>query len=128
MGELALHFPADLPGMTVRQRLSIEEAKLWIECSWPSGVKIRLESFIPPKPNVLVVRWNVEHWNAATKMGLRPPVWFSLYRWADPPLAEFAARFFADCRHGAFIDMASPKVTPLAQSTGSLRAGRPVGS
>jgi hypothetical protein len=103
--------------MTVRQRLSIEEAKLWIECSWPSGVKIRLESFIPPKPNVLVVRWNVEHWNAATKMCLRPPVWFSLHRWADPPLAEFAARFFADCRHGAFIDMASPKVTPLAPPT-----------
>ena len=117
VGELALHFPADLPGMTVRQRLSIEEAKLLVECSWPSGVKIKLESFIPPKPNVLVVRWKVENWNEQTKMGNRPPVWFSLYRWADPTIQAFAATFFAECRHDAFNVYAGPKATPLAPPT-----------
>jgi len=114
VGELALHFPPDLPGMKVRQCLTIEEAKLLIECSWPSGVKLRLESFVAPKPNVLVVRWKVENWNAQTRMGHKPPVWFSLYRWADPTIQSFAARFFADCRHGGFSGLTSPKITPLA--------------
>jgi hypothetical protein len=100
--------------MKVRQCLTIEEAKLLIECSWPSGVKLRLESFLPPKPNVLVVRWKVENWNAQTRMGHKPPVWFSLYRWADPTIQTFAARFFADCRHGGFSGLTSPKITPLA--------------
>jgi hypothetical protein len=116
VGELALHFPHDLPGMQVHQRLLIEEAKLLVECSWPSGVKIHLESFIPPKPNVLVVRWKVENWNAQTKMGTRPPVWFSLYRWADPTIQAFGAEFFANCRHEAFSSF-SPKATPLAPPT-----------
>ena len=117
VGELALHFPADLPGMTIRQRLLIEEAKLLIECSWSSGVKITLESFIPPKPNVLVLRWKVENWNAQTRMGNKPPVWFSLYRWADPTVQEFAAKFFADCRHEAFNVRTNPKITPLPPPT-----------
>ncbi len=114
VGELALHFPPDLPGMTVRQRLSIEEAKLLVECRWPSGVILRLESFVPPQPNVLVVRWKVENWNALTRMGEKPPVWFSLYRWADPTIQAFAARFFAECRHEGFSLLTSPKITPLA--------------
>ena len=126
VGELALHFPPDLPGMTVRQRLVIEEAKLIVECRWPSGVKIRLESFIPPQPNVLVVRWQVENWNALTRMGEKPPVWFSLYRWADPTIQAFAARFFAECRHDSFNGFTSPKITPLAplQPGGKAAFGR----
>ena len=114
VGELALHFPPDLPGMTIRQRLLIEEAKLLVDCSWPSGVKIHIESFIPPRTNVLVVQWQVENWNAQTRMGERPPVWFSLYRWADPTIQAFAAKFFAECRHDGFYTCCSPKATPLA--------------
>ncbi len=118
VGELALHFPPDLPGMTIRQRLLIEEARLLIDCSWPSGVKIHLESFIPPTPNVLVVRWNVENWNKQTQMGTKPPVWFSLYRWADPAIQAFGQAFFANCRHDAFVNwFTNPKVTPLAAPT-----------
>jgi len=113
VGELALHLPPDLPGLKVRQRLSIEEAVLRIECAWPSGVKIEVESFIPPTPNVLVVRWKTSGWNERTRMGQKPPVWLSLYRWADPTIQAFAARFFAECRHAAFLDGASPKATPL---------------
>jgi hypothetical protein len=66
---------------------------------------------------VLVLRWKVENWNDRTQMGQKPPVWFSLYRWADPTVQAFAARFFAQCRHGGFSDCAGPKVTPLAPPT-----------
>ncbi len=56
----------------------------------------------------------MENWNAQTRQGQKPPVWFSLHRWADPTIQEFGARFFADSRHGAFLACASPKATPLA--------------
>ncbi len=123
VGELALHLPPDLPGMKIRQKLSIEEATLQVTCSWPSGVKIEIESFVPPAPNVLVVRWKVENWNERTQMGQKPPVWFSLYRWADPTIQAFAARFFAQCRHDAFYQCASPKATPLAPPTARQDGG-----
>ena len=67
------------------------------------------ECFVPPSPNVLVVRWKVENWNEQTRQGQKPPVWFSLYRWADPTIQEFAARFFADSRHGAFQALLQPE-------------------
>ena len=118
VGELALHLPIDLPGMKIRQRLMIEEAKLLVECSWPSGVKISLESFVPPKPNALVVRWKVENWNERTRIGNKPPVWFSLYRWADPTIQAFAFRQFAECRYDFMLGTyTSPKITPLAPPT-----------
>ena len=119
VGELALHFPADLPGMKIHQQLLIEEAKLLIECSWWSGVKIRLESLIPPKSNVLVVHWKVENWSPQTRMGSKPPVWFSLYRWADPTVQAFNAGFFAACRNPGFGPgfRGNPKATPLAPPT-----------
>jgi hypothetical protein len=40
-------------------------------------------------------------------------VWFWLYRWADPSLDEYAAKFNADYMHGAFNTYWNPKVTPL---------------
>ena len=123
VGELALHLPSDLPGLSVHQTLTIEEGVVRITCSWPSGVKIHLESFVPPTPNVLVVNWRVENWNEQTKIGLRPPVWFSLYRWADPTVQAFGARFFGDARHSAFLDCASPKATPLPAPTTRLENG-----
>ena len=113
VGELALHLPPDLPGLKLTQQLLIEEATLRVTCAWPSGVRIEIESFIPPSNNVLVVRWRVENWNEQTRMGQQPPVWFSLYRWADPTIQTFAARVFAECRHDAFQLACDPKVTPL---------------
>ena len=56
VGELALQLPPDLPGLTVRQELTVEEGILRIVCSWPAGVELRLTCFIPPQPNVLVVQ------------------------------------------------------------------------
>jgi len=115
VGELALHFPPDLPGLAIVQKLSIEEARLSIDCSWANGVKLHVEAFIPPKPNVLALRWKIENWNEATRMGRDlPPAWFSLYRWADPTVAEFAARQYTECRHGGALNSwTSPKITPL---------------
>jgi len=125
VGELAVHIPPDLPGLSVRQRLFVEEARLLVECSWPSGVRLSLEAFIPPEPNALVLGWGVENWNEQTQMGHRPPVWFSLYRWADPTIQAFAARLFADCRHGGgSAGLTSPEITPLAPPTAKQEDGR----
>jgi hypothetical protein len=113
VGELALHLPPDLPGLRIRQRLAIEQGRLEIIGSWPSGVRAVIECYVPPAPNALIVNWKVENWNATTMMGHKPPVWFSLYRWADPTIQQYAARFFAECRHDAFRAVSTPKATPL---------------
>jgi hypothetical protein len=114
VGELAMQLPPDQMGMKIHQELRIEEATLSIVCSWPSGVKISVDAFVPPSPNVLVVRWKVENWTEETKTGNGgPPVWFSLYRWQDPTIQEFGAKFFGDARHGAFLACSDPKATPL---------------
>ncbi len=114
VGELALYLPPDQMGMKIHQELRIEESMLHIACTWPSGVALTIETFIPPAPNVVAVRWKVEHWTDETRTGNgTPPVWFALYRWKDPTIQEFGARFFGDYRHGTFRDCADPKATPL---------------
>lgn len=114
VGELAPHLPADQMGMAVTQHLLIEEAKLLITCTWASGVRLELECFVPPTPNVLVVRWSVANWDDRTRTGNGlPPIRYSLYRWADPPLAQFAEKFAGEYLHEAFLSMCDPKVTPL---------------
>jgi len=117
VGELAMQLPPDLNGMKIQQRLDIEEAKLHITCSWNSGVKIHVDCFIAPETNVLVVDWKVENWNEETRLGNKPPVWFSLYRWADPTVKKFAAEIMGKCRHPAFTVYSSPKATPLDPPT-----------
>jgi len=114
VGELAMQLPPDQMGLQFEQRLVIEEATLFITCCWQSGARLDVECFISPTPNVLVVRWRMSNWNERTRTGRGlPPVWFSLYRWADPKIEVFAAKFFGDYRHGAFNSMRDPKVTPL---------------
>jgi hypothetical protein len=118
VGELALHLPADPGGLALRQELSIEEGVLRIACRWPSGVALRVTAFIPPEPNVLGLRWAIENWTDATRVGhTKPPIWFSLHRWADPPIDEFAQRFFGECRHGAFLSCDAAKCSPLPKPT-----------
>lgn len=118
VGELALHLPPDHVGMQIDQRLLIEKAVLHISCPWPSGVSVELQCFIPPWPNVLVLHWKLSNWNEQTRTAPScPPVWFSLYRWADPTIQQFAARFFGEHRHPAFRDFCDPKVTPLPPPT-----------
>ncbi len=126
VGELALQLAPDLMGLKIEQKLHIEEARLEIDCAWRGGVKLHVEAFVPPADNVLVVRWNAENWTPATRMGNgTPPVWYSLYRWADPPIRAFAERFFGDARHDAFIAYSSPKATPLPAPLVRQEAGIP---
>lgn len=114
VGELAMQLPPDQMGLRIHQRLVIEQAVLSITCSWPSGIAIDIECFVAPSPNVLVVHWRARSWNDQTRTGNNlPPVWFSLYRWADPTIQAFAARFFGDYRHGAFRAACDSKATPL---------------
>lgn len=114
VGELALQLPADQMGMKIHQELTIEEATLRITCEWPSGIRLVVDCLVAPSPNVLVVKWKVENWTPETLTGNNvPPVWFSLYRWADPSIRDFAARFFGDYRHDGFRIACDPKATPL---------------
>lgn len=124
VGELALHLPADQPGLQLTQRLAIEEAVLRIACVWQTGVRLDVECFIPPAPNVLVIRWKLENWNERTQTGHSvPPIRFSLYRWADPKLELFAERFAGEYLHRAFLAAVDPQVTPLPPPTVGAEAG-----
>lgn len=113
-GEMALHLPPDLTGLKITQRLHIEKARIEIECSWDNGVRLEVEAFIPPRPNVLIVHWDLEGWGEETQIGLNgPPVWFSLYRWADPEIGAFAAGLEAENMATGLQGYAHPNATPL---------------
>lgn len=114
VGELALQLPPDQMGLQIRQELKIEEGVLRIACVWPSGLRIDVETFVPPAPNVAVVRWKAANWTDETRTGNGiPPVQFSLYRWKDPTIQEFGLRFCGQYGHDAFIACSDPKATPL---------------
>ena len=114
VGELAMHLPVDQRGQQVCQRLHIEEARVEVEFIWEEGVRIRCRCFVPPAPNVLAVHWEVENWTDRSATGRRPPVWFSLYRWADPAIEEFAAELFARSRMRYFEGVLDAgEATPL---------------
>ena len=113
VGELALQLPPDRMHMRIRQRLVIEQARLEIECTWTEGVRLIVEAIVPPTPNVLVIDWRMENWKTETAVGNKPPVWFKLYRWADPSIHAYAARFFGDSRHPGFLRNAQSSATPL---------------
>ena len=114
VGELAMHLPVDLQPMEINQRLVIEEALITITCQWINGLKIAVTCFIPPAPNVLVVRWQVEGWTKKTAAGSGVPVRFSLYRWADPTIEAYAAQLYAETGFKYFEgSLEAGKATPL---------------
>ncbi len=114
VGELSLHLPPDPPGLRVRQSLDIESAELEIAATWQDGTVLHIHCFIPPAPNVLVLRWQLKAPSPSSRFGrTRLPLWFSLERWADPPISSFAARFSAESRVHAFQAYCDPKATPL---------------
>lgn len=119
VGELALQLPPDLCGMKISQRLVIEEAAATIHCAWPDGPSLDVECFIPPSPDVLVVKWQMTKWEARLHHKELPQcLWFSLYRWPDPPVREFREKYFAEYRHGltfhetSLLDQATPLPPP----------------
>ncbi len=99
VGELWMHLPIDKPNMRIHQRLTIERAELEITITWDNGGAISLLCFIHPRTNVLVVRWQVRDWNSDTAMGHQLPVWFAVYRWADPTIEEFRHLLFSRARN-----------------------------
>ena len=119
VGELALQLPPDLPGLTVPQELTVEEGILRIVCAWPAGVELRLTCFIPPQPNALVVKWELTGWGKETEVGNNlPPIWFWLYRWADPTIQEFGQRFAGEFLHDGFSAYPdAAKCSPLPKPT-----------
>jgi hypothetical protein len=127
VGEFILDLPQDLPGLSVRQELTLEEGVLRIVCKWTSGVELKLTCYVPPAPNVLVVRWEMTGWTEETKMGHDwPPVMFALRRWADPDILRFAQNYDAFDRHGGFLTFDIPKCSPMAPPTCRDVAGRKV--
>jgi hypothetical protein len=126
VGEMAFQLPPDLPELTVRQDLTIEEGILRITASSPVGVELRLTAFIPPEPNVLVVRWGITGWDKTSAFGHDlPPVWAWLYRWADPTIKQFGQRFAAEYIHGGFVDAVdADRCSPLPAPTLQERDGR----
>ncbi len=126
-GEVSLQLPPDLPGLRVRHELTLEEGILRTTCTWPTGFTVRIEAFIPPSPNVLMLSWTVEGWSETTRMGhLYPPVWPAVYRWRDPSTLEYGQRFAADSRHGEFLVFDHAKCSPLPAPTVKRLLDRPV--
>ena len=119
VGELALQLPADLPGLAVRQELTLEEGILRIVCTWPAGVELKLACFVPPQPNVLVVQWELTGWTKEAEIGNNlPPLWFWLYRWADPTIKQFGQRFAGEFLHDGFSAYPdAAKCSPLPPPT-----------
>ncbi len=102
VGELAMHLPVDMLGMQIHQKLTIERGQAEIIVTFDNEAVIHLQCFIAPEPNALVVRWRVENWNDATAAGRREPVWFSLYRWMDPPVEQLASSLHMRARYPYF--------------------------
>ena len=112
-GELSVQLPPDLKGLRISQVLFIEQARIEIECRWDNGLKVDFSCFIPPEPNALVIDWKVSDWTDENAIGWHSPVWFSLYRWPDPTLAEYVAKNYAPWRMPYYVKALNPKATPL---------------
>ncbi len=115
VGEICLHFPPDLGEPQITQSLEIEKGILTISCRWPGGAAVEIESFVPPRDNIVVIKWRADGWDKSTSMPPGMPVWFSVYRWADPTIEAFA-EMLASLGAGDMSGLhtyAQPKVTPL---------------
>ena len=114
VGEFAIHWPVDLTGFRLCQAVEIEAGCYRFEGVWDGGVRLVVDAAVPPAPNVLAVRWRLERWKPehGVAQGV-PPVWASLYRWADPSISEFQARFYADSLRQIVCGGTNPAIDPL---------------
>jgi len=112
VGELAMRLPADLQGLALAQRLTIEENIARLSCAWPSGLRLNVECFIPPRDNVLAVTWKLQGAGSDTRIGRRS-VSLALYRWADPDPLDFACAWRSRCGNEHFMRSATPEAVPL---------------
>lgn len=112
VGELAFNLPMDQKLVSISQVLTIEQAIATIEIVFESGVKIHLDCFIPPDNNQLILNWQLDNWNDTTATGSRPCN-FSLYRWADQTIEDFAKEWRANTGSSMFMRWADPDLDPL---------------
>ena len=115
VGELSLHWPADLQNLRIKQQLFIEQGRVEIECVWGDDEKLTVDCFIHPELNVLVVRWNLTGFHPGSPQPFFKtlPVWLSLYRWADPTIADVSAKWKAEYACPMHEGFVNPKATPL---------------
>lgn len=117
VGELALHLPADQHGLTISQRLIIEQGTVDIECRWESGVTLKIHCFVAPRPNVLAVRWRIEGADKDAATWGERAVWFSLYRWPDPEAKDYVTGFRATTTNDMFDKYARNDNPPMDPPT-----------
>ncbi|MCQ2389913.1 MAG: hypothetical protein MJ240_00705 [Kiritimatiellae bacterium] len=122
VGELRMRLPTDIAGqMRTTHRLFIEEGRLEIVCAWPDGISVVADAVVAPKENVLSLAWKVTGWNDHTYLGRekRLPVWFQMWRWADPKFSDWARQVAIACRHSGFLRSAQnyPDLEPLPKPT-----------
>lgn len=134
VGELAMQLPPDQRDFRIAQQLLIEESRIRVDCTWASGVHVGIDCFVAPSPNVLILRWTLDGWNDETHTGsgldhhgrrISPPLWFSLYRWADPSIQKYGEQYYGEHRHPAFLVYADPKVDPLPPPSVRREHGTP---
>lgn len=121
-GELVMQLPPDLCGrMKISQRVVIEESTVFIRCEFADGPVLDVECFIPPSPDVLVVKWKMTNWDVMFHHPQKTQcIWFSLYRWADTPIRVFLDKFWAeyremhDYKNKGYLDRATPLPPPKA--------------
>lgn len=120
VAELAVRFPGDLPGLEVTQRLIIETGRLEVTCRWRNGACLKVAAVVHPEINRLSLRWQLDGWEGGNRYGGQfaglpepLPVWFSLYRRADPEIGVFARRHANASRHPGFTGYAKGGAPPL---------------
>ncbi len=115
VGELSLHWPGDLQGLKITQKLFIERGMLEIICQWKDGEQLDVECFVHPVLNVLVVHWHLRSFDAGPPQPFFRdiPIWLSLYRWADPDVREFSAKWKAKYNFSGFDGICNEKAVPL---------------
>lgn len=126
VGEFALHWPGDLTGFQLRQVVEIETGVYRFTGTWSGGVRLVVEATVPPAPNVLAIRWRLEGWKPehAQAQGV-PPVWGSLYRWADPAVREYQARMYAESLREIVCGGKDTDIVPLPPPVTGMHATQP---
>ena len=113
VGELALHLPPDLMAMAIQQTLCIEEGIVEITCQQEEIFLLSLRCWIDPQENILLVDWKINA-ELEASYGRDPLIWFSLYRWPDPKVEDFAAAQYSEFRVGLVTGANDPqKASPL---------------
>ena len=126
VGELALHWPADLQGLKITQKLFVKQGKVEIKCQWRDGEQLDVECFVHPKLNVLVVCWKLSNFDVGPPQPFFRdiPIWLSLYRWPDPDIREFAARWKTKYNFAGFDGICNDNANPLPKPEVISHKGR----